>query len=111
MRRVYHGESRPRPAAAKGGVRAVRRVAVCLRLHAHDLDVDAPGPRAVQFGEQNRLEPSERQLTAADTHRDTSAQEGGAQVGVRVAPLAVGEAGIVVTVAVTTIPASPTASG
>src|ERR1700757_529623 len=58
-------------------------------LHPHDLDVDAPRARAVQLGEQNGLEAAEGELAAADTHGHAPPQEGGAEMRVRIAALAI----------------------
>src|SRR5437867_4198904 len=100
MGRVYHDESRPGPAARWREAFAEWEILSGASLHAHDLDVDATGSWAVELREEDGLEPPERQLPAADAHGHASAEEGGAQMGMRVAALAVGEAGIVVAVAV-----------
>src|SRR5690349_11425253 len=67
-------------------------------LNSHDLDVDAPRARAVQLGEQDGLEAAEGELAAADAHGHAAAEEGGAEMRVRVAALAIGVARIVVPV-------------
>src|SRR6266542_5281293 len=66
---------------------------------ADHLDGDLALPGAVELGEDAGLEPPETQLTIVDGHRDTAAQEGRPEVRLGVAPLAVGVAGIVVTIA------------
>src|SRR5712691_8475685 len=65
---------------------------------ADQLDVDFAFSGTVEFGEDDRLEPPERQLTVVEPHGDAPSQQGRAQVGVGVAALAVRIPGIVVTV-------------
>src|SRR6266849_7115236 len=70
------------------------------RLDAHDLYVDVPWPRPVELGEEDGLEAPEGELAAADPHGHAAAEQRRPQVGMRIAPLAVRIARIVVTVAV-----------
>src|SRR5262245_37008739 len=69
-------------------------------LLADHLDADLPLPWAVELGEDDRLEPSERQLAVVDTDGDVAAEQRRPKVRVRVAALAVGDSRIVVTIAV-----------
>src|SRR5215470_6114784 len=87
---------RPRNLASRGEVRKGGETP--SELNSHDLDVDAPGTRAIQLGEQDRLEAPERQLASADAHGDAASEQRSAQVRVCVAALAIGEPGIVVPV-------------
>src|SRR2546426_568716 len=68
-------------------------------LLSDDLNRDLPAPRAIELREDDRLEPPQGQLTIVDRNGDAPPQEGGPQVGVAIAPLAIGIAGIVVAVA------------
>ena len=64
------------------------------------LDADLALARPVELGEDDGLEPAERQLAVVDPDGDVSSEQGGSEVRVRVAPLAVGDARVVVAVAV-----------
>src|SRR5437870_2148659 len=67
-------------------------------LLSDDLNRDLSAPRAIELREDDRLEPPQGQLTIVDRNGDAPPQEGGPQVRVTVAALAIGVAGIVVTV-------------
>src|SRR5262245_16042950 len=69
-------------------------------LLPEDLDTDLPLPRTVELHEDERLEPPQHKLAPAHRHREALPEKRGAQVRVRIAPLAVGDARIVVPVAV-----------
>src|SRR5438309_3659484 len=71
-----------------------------LRLLADHLDADLARARPVELREDDGLEPAERQLAGVDPDGDVSSEQGGPEVRVRVAPLAVGDARVVVAVAV-----------
>src|SRR3989475_7290710 len=71
-----------------------------LRLLADHLDADLARARPVELREDDGLEPAERQLAVVDPDGDVSSEQGGSEVRVRVAPLAVGDARVVVAVAV-----------
>src|SRR2546425_3979036 len=70
-----------------------------LRLLADHLDADLARARPVELREDDGLEPAERQLAVVDPDGDVSSEQGGSEVRVRVTPLAVGDAGVVVAVA------------
>src|SRR5256885_5514899 len=67
-----------------------------LRLLADHLDADLARARPVELREDDGLEPAERQLAVVDPDGDVSSEQGGPEVRVRVAPLAVGDARVVV---------------
>src|SRR2546422_2156904 len=71
-----------------------------LRLLADHLDADLARARPVELREDDGREPAERQLAVVDPDGDVSSEQGGPEVRVRVAPLAVGDARVVVAVAV-----------
>src|SRR2546427_6093634 len=71
-----------------------------LRLLADHLDADLARARPVELREADGLDPAERQLAVVDPDGDVSSEQGGPEVRVRVAPLAVGDARVVVAVAV-----------
>src|SRR3989475_11390066 len=71
-----------------------------LRLLADHLDADLARARPVELREDDGLEPAERQLAVVDPDGDVSSEQGGSEVRVRVAPLAVGDARVVVAGAV-----------
>src|SRR5712691_4573005 len=71
-----------------------------LRLLADHLDADLARAGPVELRENDGLEPAERQLAVVDPDGDVSSEQGGSEVRVRVAPLAVGDARVVVAVAV-----------
>src|SRR2546427_7680029 len=71
-----------------------------LRLLADHLDADLARARPVELREDDGLEPAERQLAVVDPDGDVSSEQGGSEVRVRVTPLAVGDAGVVVAVGV-----------
>src|SRR3989442_2323606 len=70
------------------------------RLLADHLDADLARARPVELREDDGLEPAERQLAVVDSDGDVSSEQGGSEVRVRVAPLAVGDARVVVAAAV-----------
>src|SRR3989475_9260370 len=70
-----------------------------LRLLADHLDADLARARPVELREDDGLEPAERQLAVVDPDGDVSSEQGGSEGRVRVTPLAVGAAGVVVAVA------------
>src|SRR2546428_3824871 len=71
-----------------------------LHLLADHLDADLARARPVGLREDDGREPAERQPAVVDSDGDVSSEQGGRGVRVRVAPLAVGDAGVVVAVAV-----------
>ena len=52
-------------------------------------EVDVSCPRTIQFGHEDRLEPSQRHRAITDADRHAMAEQTGAQKGRRIAPLAV----------------------
>src|SRR5439155_2683124 len=86
---------RARPPASGTDARAEAR-----GLFADDLDADLALPGAVELGEDDGLESTERQLAVVHPDRDVAPEEGGPQMRVRVAALAVGHARVVVPIAV-----------
>src|SRR3989442_7354975 len=71
-----------------------------LRLLADHVDADLSRARPVELREDDGLEPAERQLAVVDADGDVSSEQGGSEVRDRVAPLAVGDARVVVAVVV-----------
>src|SRR5712692_5834947 len=59
---------------------------------AHSYIVDAPRSRPIPLGEENRLEPSQRQLTSAASYNHALTEYAGSQMGSPVAPFAIGVA-------------------
>src|SRR5919201_1487471 len=69
------------------------------RLRADHLDVDLALSGPVELREDHGLEAAERELAVVDAQRDRAAEQRRAQMRVRVAALAVGEARVVVAIA------------
>src|SRR5262245_30518705 len=69
------------------------------RLAADDLDGEIPVARAVELGGDDRLELAEHELARGDREGERVAEQRRLQVRVRVLPIAVREARVVVAVA------------
>src|SRR5213076_277550 len=85
--------------SASGRRFRTRQVAGKPLLPNH-LDADLALPRPVELREDDRLKPPERQLAVVDPDRDGPPEQRRPEVRVSVAPLAVGDARVVVAVTV-----------